>query len=663
MLDIEIDTTDDAAGQPVTESQPKTPAMLVSVLFHLALLSVFAAITVPVTRHVSRLVYTTSPLKKEVELPLITQALPADEIPVDEVGTQSLSNELAADSQALQLAETTAIPAPELSVLDTGRVEIDFLAPEPVADQDKGPLIIRGSGGTAVTGARGAIDRITHEVLLSLEQQPTLVVWLLDQSASVYQQRQEIRERLDRIYSELGQVQSADTRNSKTPVEPLLSSVIAFGSRVSLLTPRPTSDVAELQHAVASVVEDDTGVERIFEAVQLAVDRYHCLRKPNFRTPPRNIMLVAFTDEVGDDQHLLDRTVNACRRWEIPVYVVGIPSPLGRTETLVKWVDPDPNFDQSPKWGVVNQGPESLQPELLHMRFADGSEHLDHIDSGFGPFALTRLCVETGGIYFTVHPNRRVGRPVGRWEIDAYTAHLNHFFSPDVMRRYRPDYVSFAEYQKNLADNPMRRALVQAASQSWITPLGLLRPTFVVRSEAQLAAELTEAQKEAARLEPEMERLYELLRQGEKAREDEQTPRWQAGYDLAMGRILANKVRTQGYNVMLAQAKRGLQPSDPSHNTWNLIPSREVGGGGMLESLAESARGYLLRVANEHKETPWALLAQKELELPMGYRWKSSYTELSPERVASSEGSPAPPSDDQLQMLVRPRPSRPVPRL
>ena len=34
------------------------------------------------------------------------------------------------------------------------------------------------------------------------------------------------------------------------------------------------------------------------------------------------------------------------------------------------------------------------------------------MDSGFGPFGLCRLAYETGGLYFTVHPNRKTGKKI-----------------------------------------------------------------------------------------------------------------------------------------------------------------------------------------------------------------------------------------------------------
>ena len=94
----------------------------------------------------------------------------------------------------------------------------------------------------------------------------------------------------------------------------------------------------------------------------------------------------------------------------------------------MKWVDPDPKYDQSPQWGRVNQGPESLLPERIKLHFAGQREDEAPLDSGFGPFSLTRLCYETGGIYFAIHPNRNVNRAVSGRETDAFAAHIKHFF-------------------------------------------------------------------------------------------------------------------------------------------------------------------------------------------------------------------------------------------
>lgn len=153
---------------------------------------------------------------------------------------------------------------------------------------------------------------------------------------------------------------------------------------------------------------------------------------------------------------------------------------------------------------------------------------------------------------------------------------------------------------------------------------------FVKTSEPALVIALTEAQKDAAKIEPKIESLYQVLKLGEADREKENSLRWQAGYDLAMGRLLAVKVRTESYNAMLAQAKRGLKFKEEKNNTWVLEPADEISVGSQLEKMAARAKMYLDRVVTEHPGTPWAMLAQRELKDKLGWKWKEEFTDLSP---------------------------------
>ena len=340
----------------------------------------------------------------------------------------------------------------------------------------------------------------------------------------------------------------------------------------------------------------------------------------------------------------------------------GVPAAFGQQETQLKWVDPDPKYDQSVRWGRVNQGPESLQPELLHLPFGSGPR--EAIDSGFGPFALTRLCYQTGGIYFAIHPNRKVGRRVGRGETDVYTSHMAYFFEPQRIRPYRPEYISSDEYRRRAKSNHARAALLMAASMT-INRLDSPSLRFVKRDEAQFANLLTEAQKDAAKLEPKLHSLHEILKRGEEHRRSEDTLRWQAAYDLAYGQTLAVLVRTRAYNEMLAQAKRGLKPEKERSNTWSLVPDDELSTSSRLEKNAERAREYLERVSTEHEGTPWGLIAQRELKNPMGWKWKESYTPVPNLNMqANNNNNNAPnPRDDKRRMLPKRPEKRKVPKL
>ncbi|MCC6510397.1 MAG: VWA domain-containing protein, partial [Pirellulaceae bacterium] len=530
---------------------------------------------------------------------------------------------------------------------------------------------VKGMTGVGTTGTDGAIDRITYEILQAMEERPTLVVWFFDQSGSLQRRREEIRDRFERIYKELGIIREAKAEKEKSKLadEPLLTSIFAFGDRVTQLTDKPTADMDEIRNVIDSVQMDQTGNEKIFSAFYLAVEKYKSYRSSRpTHGPERNVIFIAVTDERGDDVDGLEATIKECRKFAIPVYVIGVPAPFGREFTYIKYVDPDPKFDQTPQWAQVDQGPESLMPERVKLGYRDNFYEEPVMDSGFGPYALSRLAYETGGIYFTVHPNRKFNSRVSRNEIDPFASELSYFFDPEIMAKYRPDYVSQEDYVKQAKESPLRQILIQASRLAAVETLQAPRLRFVRRDEPSLVNELTLAQQAAARLDPQLSNLGQVLLQGQAVRDRETSPRWLAGYDLAVGTVLAHKVRAETYNSMLAKAKRGMSFQDPKNNTWVLQPADEVSVGSKLEKESQTARDILTQVSQQHAGTPWAILANRELKNPIGWKWVEEFTDLAPPRPqARPNNNPPPPptaaQDEQARMLKAPPPKRPIPKL
>ena len=650
-------------------------AFLISLVVHLTLLVTLGLIPAVVktdrpTLHVS----ITPPESQEIELAL-PEEFSFSSLPATEAGANSYSGEAMALSMAPVITPVADVPQHvEIDTrVDVGRIEVNNAIQFATGLHYADNVAVKGAAGEGITGAAGAIDRITHEILLSLEERKTLVVWLFDSTASLIPQRKAIHDRFERIYQELGIIEAAGNKAFiKHEDKPLLSSVLAFGSGLQLMTKKPTDNLAELEQAVSDIPSDDTGTENVFAGIHEIARRYAEYRytTANRPEPERNVMIVVITDEAGSDQGRAEDAIKLCRRLAMPVYVVGVPAPFGRRETLMKWVDPDPKFDQSAQWGVVDQGPESLLPERINLSYSASRDDEEIIDSGFGPYALTRLCYETGGIFFAVHPNRDVTRDVTRRETDAYSAYFTRFFDPEVMRKYRPDYVAVGEYEKRARQNKARWSLIQAATQQQLGQMESPTLRFVKSEEAAFVAALTTAQQKAAALEPKIESLFNLLQQGETDRSKETVLRWQAGYDLAIGRVLAVKVRTETYNAMLATAKRGLKPKDPKNNTWVLEPSDQVTAGSQFAKQAEKAKLYLTRVVNEHPGTPWAHLAERELADPLSWQWKEEFTDLTPPpRMAANSNvvvnppPPRPPAPPMPLMLPKPPPTRPPPKL
>lgn len=658
-------------GKLETPIDGEVPFWIVSLAFHLMVIVFLARIVMPAIAP--------RDVNLTMDEPVATVA--DDDIPLEFDFDDLISEDIGANGDSGFETATDQAPILEIVPEDSFDLEMethdfgeivtgnDFF--EATADS-LSMVAVKGSVGNSVNAASGAVDRLTQEILLSLQERDTTVVWLFDQSASLMRQREEILSRFDRIYKELGIIQASghQTFDNKTD-HPLLTQIYSFGAKTNRLIAEPTDDLSTIKEAIENISRDNTGIENVMTAVITAAKRHEKYRKVDRLTgqPRRNVMLIVVSDESGDDVSRIDETVRICNDFQMPIYVVGVPAPFGRPETQVKWVDPDPEFDQRPQWAIVSQGPESVLAERLRLDFTGTFDDLDMIDSGFGPFHLTRLCYETGGIYFAVHPNRKINRKVNQWETKSYSAHLQYFFDPESMRRYKPDYVSNKTYLKRLKDSGTRQALVQAAAFTTTGTLESPRLRFPKLDEAEFVNSVSRAQRTAAIIEPQINRLYQMLKVGESDRDSEISPRWQAGYDLAMGRTIAAKVRAESYNAMLALIKTKLKfdppknADTPQKNTWVLAPADAIETGSQDAKLLDKANMYLNRVVENHPGTPWAMLAQRELTTPIGWKWRQTYTPPPMPRPDQPNNQPRNRNIPQPRTNAMPKQLRPPPRL
>jgi hypothetical protein len=653
-------------GQATTPFDGEAPYYVFSLLFHVILLLALGSVVYhsqgPAILSLER--QPDTEVVEEIEL----TELAISDLPFEDIGDLGQSIDEGLKNEAETIAVQALAPLVDYQWIDdfgsTFAPELDAILAAEEADPNQ---ISRGLSGVGVTGASGAVDQITDEILRACDQGPVMAIWLFDQSASLQPQRREIKQRFDRVYRELDQILGFADPAKPLKSAPLLTQVYQYASGLSKMLEEPSRDIDEILSTFDRIQDDEAGIERTFAAIAQAVSDHRNYLRDTSESNKRKLMFLVVTDEVGDDRDLMEQTIEICRRAAAPVYVIGVPAPFGRDKVRFKWVDPDPNYDQSPQWVTLDQGPETLLPERLKLGFFGmPEEDLDVMDSGYGPYSLSRLAVETGGIYFTVHPNRQnTNRRVSAGETSAYAAHINYFFDPLVMQRYRPDYHNLDRYQKGLKQNPCREALVRAAMQSNVGALVTPGLRFPKLDEAEFVNSVTQAQRAAALLEPQIEQLYAILAVGETSRERELVPRWRAGYDLAIGRVLAAKVRTEAYNAMLAAAKTRLKFEKPENNTWELEAADSLDVGSRLANLADKASMYLKRVVAEHPQTPWAMLAERELSTPLGWRWKESFTPppRPPEMENVNNNNNVPnPSDDQAMMLDR-KPRRSPPRL
>ena len=591
----------------------------------------------------------------EPEFVFEPEELEVSDVDLEELGALSERGVTVAEAISSNKADIPFIPPPQ-NMLVPKSVRI-----EPVTFESMGPnevdqlieTVVGVNVGVAATGASGAIDRLSLEIARSLEDAPTTVCWVFDQSVSLAGQRQEIASRLKRVFRELSRESQGDAPAGLTNL------VLAYGQRFKFIVNKPTRVSSEVVEAIQGIEVDNSGVEKTFTAIRAAAERLSVTR----RVGRSNGMIIVFTDEVGDDQSLADQVATICRRLSVSVCVVGVPAPFGQRFIEMKYVEFDPTYASVEDWAVVEQGPETLFPEAIQI--SENSLSNEAIDSGFGPFSLSKLCYQTGGVYIAVHANRNLRGRVPDRATAPMSSRIRYFFDQELLRDYQPDYVSATKLRQKVASNAAKQSLVTAAAATNLRPMVSPETVFPKKSEGELANLLSLAQRSAAVLQPRVDAIYSQLLRGLPDRERIEEERWKAGFDLAMGRILAMKVRTDAYNLMLARAKSGMQFQRPKSDTWVLRPSDVVNVGSRTEKYADQAREYLRKVTEDHPGTPWAFLAKRELGQPLGYAWDEIHTGINdpPKPRPPGNNNRPMPRDDKPRSLGPPMPKRNLKRI
>jgi hypothetical protein len=470
-----------------------------------------------------------------------------------------------------------------------------------------------------------AVDGIGTQISEMLGQGDLLVVWLFDQSLSLVDDRQRVAARLESVYAQIEQEQKtiASRTGGKPPI--LTNAVVAYGSGMGEVV-APTSKAGRAVNAIREIPVDPTGLENVFSAVAGCARRYGGSVK-------RQVFVVIWTDESGDDILLLEPTAALCKKEKLRVSVIGPTAVLGAEEGTHSWVHP---ANGQLYFLPVKKGPDTPFPERIRWpywwttnlpawhnnigtraRFEGwyGGYNLASMSSGFPPYALTRLARETGGT-MTIFDRGLDSGP----------------FRLSVMRPYSPDYRSAAEILEELRYFPLRQAVlasveVTRAYEGHEGPryaIYYTQPPGMRRRLADCASELEE---DAEALElatlpfgPEgLENLYER----------ESSPRWRAWYDLTRGRLLAMSVRYAEYRALVELLCRpGGIPDDV--NCLQISPAPRLLLGPITESRAREAERLLKRCLEENPDTPWAYLAQRELDHALGVTHRVWYQEPPP---------------------------------
>lgn len=520
----------------------------------------------------------------------------------------------------VQRAVGTVVSGPRMRISSIGDFEAPGLAS---LGMDLGEGEVSGEIGARADGYGVAMHRLTQELIRMMRAQPVIAVWLFDGTLSLRDDRAEISDNFNKIYEELN-LASAPSEGRRNQPAPLETMICSFGQEVRKITPKPTSDLKEIQASIARIVDDNSGVERVFTAISGAIDEFGV---PAQRSR-RKLAIIVVTDESGDDEELLEDVVEKARQYESPVYVLGREAIFGYKYARQLWIDPESKL---PFWPQISRGPETAYPECLQYDgFHDRS--WEAASSGFGPYAQIRLVKESGGIFFLLNRSET--------DLIGWGAATPRKFDDIAMKEYEPLLVDRREYARQRDASDFRRTVweVIATLNPHTNPqLNLVRHGYPMEKKA--FKEFARGQFERAL--HSMHLLKEAVNRLEKVkplRDEERDRRWRAGFDLVYAQCLAYRVRQ--FQLLLAIDRHAVvdeKPTRPKSNHWDathvdelLEPSEQQIKAtkvdlAELEAQREAAIAAYQRVMDEHPNTPWALRAQREMGGGFGIRFVDDF--------------------------------------
>jgi hypothetical protein len=518
--------------------------------------------------------------------------------PSEQLATEMLASPLAANDQTslAQAATNRSLIRPLSQAI--GKLSLSSTIPG-----------LKGASSMAAGDeGMGAVDQVTREIIRQLESSRVLVAWVLDCTRSLEKRREAIAQRIDRIYHEINElgVQKEDA---------ILTAVVSFGNGTRFMLERPAADAEAIRKAIRAIRDDESGTENVFAAIRETALKYRRYQTAG----ARRLMIIVVTDETGDDGAMVDDTTALLIRNRVPAYVLGPMATFSRNTVEV----PALNLETKELFIVpINRGPASRRDEVLRVPF-----NTNTYASGYGPFGLSQVALETGGIYF-IYDDGLVRGPI---------------YDPEILMRYKPDYGAKQEYASLVGESPLRRALMEVVEEGnslWNAgfPNGAIPASnwkeAVDGQQKAIAPFITFADKSVAK-----------LNAVSAAYVKEPSLHWRANFALTYARLIQARVRSEEFAWALADFKRDPPVlKDPKNNNgWQVqfvdfavggttpttnksgkesgssatknkvAPGRDPKSIDQARKWAEDSRAWYQKTVQEHSGTVWAEAARTEM--------------------------------------------------
>ena len=439
--------------------------------------------------------------------------------------------------------------APELARLDVKQATELVL---PTANMLGRTVSIKGNGDEMVGGVEGAVDRIAVEIVRHLEQGPTLVVWAFDASGSLQAERERLSKHIETVYTHIKQLDETNLAADSG----LLTMVVSFGRDRKAMLPKPTAERSEILEAISNIVQDESGVETTFTTVAEIVNRWGKYHDSAAAMPTARWSSWSPT------------------RWATMRAGSRIPSPWPRRQgarlraRLAGHLRPDrelrdlyrPEDQARLLRRPGTPGTQERMLEQIRLPFWYRGPQFEILESGFGPFALSRLARATGGIYFiTRFDTHRMG------------------FDPARMLEYQPDWERREVYERQIDEIPLAPGGHQRRADHPAEAARHARPVLPARGRPRVQGGdgQQSGHRRADRLHGQRgDRPHHRRRQAPRPRD---LPPMAGPLRPDPRALLAMKVRCYEYNWACARMKKDPPKfSSPKSNAWRLVPDQAI---------------------------------------------------------------------------------------
>ncbi|MBN1628445.1 MAG: VWA domain-containing protein [Thermoleophilia bacterium] len=555
------------------------------------------------------------PRRSELDVTTQSQTLPVDLTPPQTNVDPSDLDEVIIKSPFVSPTEQKLDPSMAMfaSLQDFG--------PGPIsADEGLGSLLdvisvpgpTRGSSGGSMrivaapdlnVGVRGNYTQITRnatdQIVAEAEgYKGVLVVWLIDASISMRDDAQSIAERVWDVFSGI--------RAAKLPVR---MGVVYFGEKPTLFV-KPTDDVDRTMRALIGVPTDMSGQENVMEAIDYCLDQFRAGSDVK-----RYICLL--TDECGDDTDKVESTLTRLRQEKVTVYVMGREAFLrhggGGHEA---YFDDD---TREMRTGVTVRGLCTPEEERAYVW-----PWWDYLPAGFGPYALSRVAVYTGGSYYMLGAKVVDDKPEPRTTAAAQRVDPKKGYDPMMMQYYRPDLSSAKTYAARLKNDTIYLHL-QRILDRWESKRHWYRGYF---QKAEIDTLIERCDDRLDYVEGIIADLNKDLVPDDELQKLRER-RWVAHYDLCRASAAYAAWQFHQCKLRFYKAKEENHPFRLWTFGWPPITAL-ADNKGIEERLRRRLFAYCEFVIRRHPGTPWAYAAQLVLDHPDSYLRTSTIVEYVP---------------------------------